>query len=158
MPLKINIYDQGGQGPGHGPPRVGNTRASQNEVCLCCGKTGHAKAVCRKKDARCDVCDKMGHLSYMCRAGGGKQEARLGSPRLGSPRLASPRFGSLRQHDKWLLRLKIVRAETESDWTLGSKDPEVTEYHLEWTDRGRQNKRVVVPRKLGWQIVLALGR
>ena len=44
------------------------TMQGHQQLCACCGKTGHVKADCRFKDAECRTCCKTGHLSNVCRS------------------------------------------------------------------------------------------
>ena len=63
------MYEQAveeGHGMGTHKESAGIARVSAGRQCYCCGKTGHMKAQCPKRDARCNLCGRVGHLEKMC--------------------------------------------------------------------------------------------
>jgi hypothetical protein len=57
------------QGGGRGGKATGKgTRGhAADELCGCCGRTGHAKSSCHHKAKACNTCGLIGHMSQVCR-------------------------------------------------------------------------------------------
>ena len=54
----------------------GGTSRGITDKCYCCGRVGHRRPDCSRRNESCNLCGKRGHLSQVCRSSGGNANAR----------------------------------------------------------------------------------
>ena len=68
---KSSPSSSSGKSSGKGSASRGST-----DKCYCCGKVGHRRPDCPRRNESCSLCGKRGHLSQVCQSSGGNANAR----------------------------------------------------------------------------------